>query len=145
MTSNKAQPSFSQRRHQSRYLAVQALYQAEISGQPIVVALEDFLAHHDVAGSDPKYFQQLLNGVAQHRSTLEEAIQPHCDRPLKDLTPIEHMILLQAVYELSHEKELPCRVVINEACELAKIFGAQDSYKFINGVLDHFSQSIGRL
>ena len=78
----------------------------------------------------------LLRGVTSNISDIDDAISPHVDRPLEDIDQVEKAILRVAVFELKECVDVPYRVVINEAIELAKAFAADDSHKFVNGVLD---------
>ncbi len=85
---------------------------------------------------DIEYFQLLLRGVTTNVNELDSAISPHVDRPIDDIDQVEKAILRVAVFELTDCQDVPYRVVINEAIELAKSFAADDSHKFVNGVLD---------
>jgi len=86
--------------------------------------------------ADGEYFSALLSGVINHAAGLEEVLQPHLDRKFIELSPIERSILLIAAFELSNLPDVPYRVVINEAVELAKSYGGTDGHKYVNGVLD---------
>lgn len=123
-------------RRKARELAVQAVYSWQLSGNNIVDVEAHFLTDNAKRRFDIEYFQQLLRGVASNLTKLDEFITPHVDRPLTDIDPVEKAILRTAIYELSDCQEVPYRVVINEAIELAKSFAADDSHKFVNGVLD---------
>lgn len=130
----KAPPKSARRR--SRELAVQGLYQWIVSHQdagPIEAHLMESPAYEK---SDHEHFRALLHGVLRQIDTLHEAIAPHIDRRIDELSPVEHAVLLVAAYELARHAEIPYRVVINEAVELAKTFGGTDGYKYVNGVLD---------
>jgi N utilization substance protein B len=129
-------------RRRSREFAVQGLYQWLLAAtDPVVIAAE--LAETDDFGkSDVPYFRTLLNGAIEHASELEALIAPLLDRPVSGLSPIERGILLLAGFELLRELEVPYRVVINEAVELAKVYGGTDGHKYVNGVLDKLA---GRL
>ena len=85
---------------------------------------------------DDKHFVHVLHGVVQHAEELEKIIQPHLDRTLKELSPVESAILLLSTFELIHHPEIPYRAIINEAIELARTYGGSDGYKYVNGVLD---------
>jgi len=98
--------------------------------------------HEEFAKSDVTYFRTLLNGAIDNASRLEAEMQPFLDRRVEELSPIERGILLLGGYELMRELEVPYRVVINEAVELAKVYGGTDGHKFVNGVLDKLA---GRL
>ncbi len=123
-------------RRKARELAVQAVYSWQLSQNSITDVEANFLTDNSARRFDIAYFQQLLRGVATSVSTLDEAISPHVDRPLDDVDPVEKSILRVAIYELSNCQDVPYKVVINEAIELAKSFAADDSHKFVNGVLD---------
>ena len=83
--------------------------------------------------------------MPQHCGELERTFEPLLDRPLKDLTPIELTLLRMGTYELAHRIDVPFKVVINEAVSLAKKFGATDSHKYINGVMDKLAQQLRQI
>ncbi len=95
--------------------------------------------------ADVEYFRTLLNGAIENAAALEARIAPHLDRKIDNLSPIERSILLLGGYELTRELEVPYRVVINEAVELAKTYGGTDGHKFVNGVLDKLAAEVRRL
>lgn len=123
-------------RRKARELAVQAVYSWQISQNSVTDVEVGFITDNSKRRFDIEYFQQLLRGVIRNVSSIDLAISPHVDRPIDDIDHVEKAILRVAVFELSDCKEVPYRVVINEAIELAKLFAADDSHKFINGVLD---------
>ncbi len=123
-------------RRKARELAVQAVYSWQISQNSVNDIEVNFISDNSKRRFDIEYFQQLLRGVTSNVSELDLAISPHVDRPLDDIDHVEKAILRVAIYELSDCQDVPYRVVINEAIELAKLFAADDSHKFINGVLD---------
>ncbi|HET7774196.1 MAG TPA: transcription antitermination factor NusB [Burkholderiaceae bacterium] len=86
--------------------------------------------------ADRVHFDALLSGVIRNAPALREEFAPHLDRPVNELSPIEHGVLLLGTFELAHHIEIPYRVVINEAVELAKDYGGTDGFKYVNGVLD---------
>ena len=90
----------------------------------------------DFSEADAQWFKTLLHGVLREAPNLREQFTPFIDRPLNELSPVEHGILLIGSYELLHHVEVPYKVAINEAVELAKSFGGTDGFKFVNGVLD---------
>jgi N utilization substance protein B len=96
----------------------------------------NFIADNSKRRFDIEYFQLLLRGVTTDASIIDETISPFVDRPLDDIDHVEKAILRVAVFELKDCVDVPYRVVINEAIELAKSFAADDSHKFVNGVLD---------
>ena len=123
-------------RRKSRELAIQAIYSWQISQNSVVDIELHFLTENAKRRFDIPYFQQLLHGVTSSVEELDLAISPHVERPLKDVDHVEKAILRLAIFELSQNDEVPYKVVINEAIELAKEFAADDSHKFVNGVLD---------
>ena len=88
------------------------------------------------------YFQDLLRGVPTHLNELDAALSPCLDRALASVDPVERATLRLAAYELAHHPEIPYRVVINEAVELAKVFGAEEGHKYVNGVLDKLAKKL---
>ncbi|MFD2168211.1 transcription antitermination factor NusB [Thalassotalea euphylliae] len=123
-------------RRKARELAVQAVYSWQISDNEIADVEAHFLTENAKRRFDIEYFQQLFRGVTAKLSKLDDMISPHVERPLDDIDHVEKAILRTAVYELSDCGDVPYRVIINEAIELAKAFAADDSHKFVNGVLD---------
>lgn len=136
----ESQPPLS-RRGLSRRLTVQALYQWLVNETPPETLLKQF--HEQEAGigrADPAYFEELLIGTVKEAVALTLALVPHLDRPLVQLDPVEHAILLLGAYEMAHKPAVPWKVVVNEGVNLAKIFGAEDGFKFVNGVLDKLAR-----
>lgn len=123
-------------RRRARECAVQALYSWQVSHNDIADVELEFLAEQDVKGADIAYFRELFTGAALNAPELDKLMAPYLSRLLDELGQIERAILRVATYELTKRDDIPYKVVINEAIELAKIFGAEDSHKFVNGVLD---------
>ena len=123
-------------RRRSREFALQGLYQWQLSAAEIPAIKQHLATVKGFDRADEEYFSALLTGVIRHAPALEEALQPHLDRKFAQLSPIERAILLIAAFELANLPEVPYRVVINEAVELAKSYGGTDGFKFVNGVLD---------
>jgi len=123
-------------RRKSREFATQAIYSWQISGNNVNDIEAHFLTENAKRRFDIDYFQTLFRGVTGAVAQLDLAIEPHVDRPLDEIDQVEKAILRLAIFELSHNQDVPYKVVINEAIELGKAFGADDSHKFINGVLD---------
>ncbi|HKW38148.1 MAG TPA: transcription antitermination factor NusB [Burkholderiales bacterium] len=123
-------------RRRSRELALQALYAWQLSGQDAAVLESQAAQSKEFGKADSKYFARLLEGTIADAGALEGVIAPALDRKLKELSPVERGILLLAVFELRDAPEVPYKVVINEAVELAKEFGGTDGHKYVNGVLD---------
>jgi N utilization substance protein B len=96
----------------------------------------EFLTEQDVKDVDITYFRELLTGVATNAEKLDALMAPYLSRQLEELGQVERAILRLALFELSKRQDVPYKVAINEAIELAKTFGAEDSHKFVNGVLD---------
>jgi N utilization substance protein B len=124
-------------RHRARELALQGLYQWLMSGHS-AGAIEAQAAEDDQLGPavDLAHYRELLTGVIDHADDLRSRFALYLDRSPDVLSPVEHSILLMATYELLHRAEIPYRVVINEAVELAKSFGGTDGFRYVNGVLD---------
>jgi N utilization substance protein B len=130
------------RRGLARRFTVQAVYQWIVNETAPDALLKQFREQDDGLGrADPEYFDELLRGIVQNAPGLTQSIVPHLDRPLNQLDPVEYAVLLMAAYELTMRAEVPWRVVVNEAVNLAKIFGAEDGHKFVNGVLDKLARS----
>ena len=128
--------SSSAARRKARRFVLQALYQVEMTGDSAIVVEQQFRAEKEMQGTDMAYFHELLSGTMQHRTPLLESVGPLSNRKLEELDPVEKAILLIGSFELTHRVEIPYRVVISEAVELAKKFGATESHRFINSVLD---------
>lgn len=129
-------------RRAARTLAVQALYQWHMAGQSLTEIEAQFRVDNDFSSLDSAYFHELFTGVAKQKPELDQLLAPLLDRDLTELDPVELAILRQSSYELRHRLDVPYRVVINEGIELAKVFGATDSHRFINGVLDRLALSL---
>ena len=124
-------------RRMARHYAMQGLYQWQMAGASINVIEAEFRTDNDMKNVDLAYFHDLLHGVPEHLSELEETFSPFLvERSLAELDPVTYALLRMATYELKFRIDVPYKVVINEAVSLAKKFGAEDSHKFINGVLD---------
>ncbi|MGH8434140.1 MAG: transcription antitermination factor NusB [Pseudomonas sp.] len=123
-------------RRQARSLAMQALYQWHLAGQAINEIEAQFRVDNDFTAVDGAYFREILHGVPAHKTEIDEAFAPCLDRPLEELDPVELAILRLSTFEMLKRLDVPYRVVINEGIELAKVFGATDGHKFVNGVLD---------
>ena len=124
------------KRHRTRCFAVQALYQWQLTDNDIDEILLRFLGEMNAKKNDTEYFRQLLRSISRMRDDLDTLFIPHLDRPIAELGPVELAILRLSTYEMSACLELPYRVVINEAVELAKTFAAAEAYKYINAVMD---------
>ncbi|MEK7322734.1 MAG: transcription antitermination factor NusB [Pseudomonadota bacterium] len=132
----------SRARSKARRCALQALYSWQLAGQDLADIEKQFFAEQDVAGADRAYFSELLRNVPQQTTELDAHYRGYLDRSVEDLDPIELAILRIGVYELTQHPEIPFRVIINEAVELAKVFGADQSHRYINGVLDKVARTL---
>jgi len=123
-------------RRRSRELATQGLYQWLLSATPAGEIDAQIRSVQGFDKADKAHFDALLHGVIRESEALTAQLEPCLDRPVAELSPVERAVLLVATFELTHHVEIPYRVVINEAVELAKTFGGVDGYKYVNGVLD---------
>jgi N utilization substance protein B len=123
-------------RRRARRRALQALYQWRLTGQDVGDIIAQFEEFQDFSNVDGELFAGLVRRVSAEQGALDEKIAPFLDRPVEQLDVIEHVILSIAAYELLHSIELPHQVVIDEAVNLAKQFGAERGHSFVNGVLD---------
>ena len=131
-------------RRRARECAVQALYSWAVSqNSPEIVEL-NFMTEQDMKGVDTPYCRKLFRQTVENVEAVERTMQGYLDRGLEELDPIEKAILRLAVYELQFEADVPYKVVINEAIEVAKVFGADESHKYINGVLDKIAPVVRR-
>jgi len=129
-------------RRRAREYALQALYGWLLSGGEVPQIAARFKQVEEFAQADETYFLELLTGTIASAVSLRDEFSGAIDRRVDELSPVEHCILLIATYELAHRPEIPYRVVINEAVELAKGFGSSEGYRYVNGVLDRLA---GRL
>src|SRR5580698_10373370 len=129
-------------RRRSRELATQGLYQWLLSGAPGGEIDAQLRNAQGFDKADLEHLDTLLHGVIREADSLSADLTPCLDRPIEQLSPVERAVLLVAAYELKHHVDIPYRVVINEAVELAKTFGGSDGYKYVNGVLDKLSEKL---
>jgi N utilization substance protein B len=129
-------------RHRAREFALQGLYQWLLNNEPASTVVNHIRSAHGFDKADGDYFGELLHGAIAQSVELRELLTPTIDRPIAELSPIEHAALLLGAWELKNKIEIPYRVVINEAVELTKSFGGIDGHKYVNGVLDRLA---GRL
>ena len=123
-------------RRRSRELVLQGLYQWFLSGSDLTAVALHIREQDEFDKCDAAHFDAVLRGCIDNTSALDQVLTRHLDRPLNELSPIEHGILLIAGFELQQCLDIPYKVVINEAVELAKSFGGTDGHKYVNGVLD---------
>lgn len=129
-------------RSHSRAAAVQALYQALVNNQALEKAELDFVTAENSDKMDIKYFNGLVEGVSKELKTLDAELAYAVDRDLSEIDPVESSVLRLAVFEFIHRPEVPYRVVLNEAVELAKSFGGEKGHKYVNGVLDKMGSKL---
>jgi len=128
-------------RSRARRRALQAIYAWQMSGQPIAQVIEQFRDEQDMAIADLEYFETLVRGIDAHREQLDTELRKFLDREIDRVDPIERGVLRIAAFELLHRPDVPYRVVINEAIETTKRFGADHGHTFVNGVLDKAAAS----
>ena len=122
----------------SRQLLLQALYQYQLNGDGFDVLFSQLKQTKEFSRIDQTHFKYLLQEILKNPDKLVKISSKHSDKPNEQLDPIERAIIWIGLIELLSDQDIPANVVINEAIELAKIYGAQDSYQFVNGVLDSF-------
>ncbi len=132
-------------RRKARHYGMQALYQWHMAGAALNDIEAEFRAEYDFSHVDLEYFQALLHGIPACVDELDEAMAPLLDRKLDDLDPIERTLLRMGMYELTQRIDVPYKVVINEEVALAKKFGATDSHKYVNGVLDKAARQLRKV
>ena len=123
-------------RHRAREFALQGLYQWLLNNEDAATVVNHIRAAHGFDKADGEHFAVLLYGTIKNSVALRATLAPLIDRTIAELSPIEHGVLLIGAFEMQNNLEIPYRVVINEAVELAKSFGGIDGHKYVNGVLD---------
>lgn len=129
-------------RRRARELALQGIYQWRLTGDDEAQIEKQIREEKGAGRYDAEFFSKLLRGAMSQCADLEAAFKPHLDRATSELSPVEFSVLLLGTYELIQHPEIPYRVVINEAVELAKTFGGTDGHKFVNGVLDKLAAQV---
>src|SRR5690625_4465662 len=128
-------------RRRARHYAMQGLYKWHMAGADVSTIEAELRTDNDMAKVDVAYFHDLLHGVPKHMSEVEAVYAPHLQgRGAHELDPVTQALLRLGSYELKYRLDVPYKVVINEAVALAKKFGAADSHKFVNGVLDRVAE-----
>lgn len=129
-------------RRRAREFALQGIYQWLLSDNSVAM-IEDHVSQ--VGGfdkADQEFFLRTLRGVLAHAVELREDFSPFVRRPINELSPVEHSIVLIATHELKNNLDTPYRVILNEAIELAKEYGGTDGHRFVNGVLDRLAEAL---
>ena len=129
-------------RRRSRELVLQGLYQRQLSGNAKRDVRDDLAASPGYLRADQPYFDEVWTGIGEDYDELLAALAPHLDRKPSELSPIERAILVIGAWELKRRVEIPYRVVINEAVELAKSYGGTDGHRYVNGVLDKLAMEL---
>jgi N utilization substance protein B len=132
-------------RRVSRERVLRALYQWLLAGGDYAGLLVQAEQHDPEETGDTTlphagFLRELLEGVLKEAASIDTALAPHLDRAVAELSPIEHAILLIGAFELTHSLNVPYKVCINEAVELAKLYGGTDGHKYVNGVLDKLAK-----
>ncbi len=126
-------------RHLARRNAAQALYQWMVTGQGPGDIESGFISDEALAGVDVDYFRHLITQIPRYQQELEDRLQAFADRPLDRTDPVERAIVLIGAYEILFRPDIPPKAAIDQAVEVAHVFGAQDSYRFVNGLLDRLA------
>jgi transcription antitermination protein NusB len=129
-------------RSRARRRALQALYAWQMSGSSMKSVIDQFRHEQDMEVADVEYFEDLLRGVEKNVDTIDEALKPYIDRDVAQIDPIERAALRLAAYELKYRPDVPYRVIINEAIEVTKRFGADHGHSYVNGVLDKLAAQV---
>lgn len=141
-SASRAKHAFAAARSVARKLALQALYRWQLNDSPWQDLVQEFGEAEDMANADREYFRELVEGVWGSRESLDGTLAELMDRPVVQLDPVEHAVLLIGLFELTARPEVPYRVAINESVGLAKRFGATDGHKFVNAVLDRAARKL---
>ncbi|MGB4876787.1 MAG: transcription antitermination factor NusB [Candidatus Competibacter sp.] len=126
----------------ARRCAAQALYQWQLTDQEPSRIASQFLADQDLGKADPDYFRELLWQIPARVAEIDAVLTPYLDRPITQIDPVECAILRIGGYELLAHPDLSSRIILNEAVELAKVFGAEQGHRFVNGVLDKVARTV---
>lgn len=129
-------------RHRARELALQGIYQWRVTAGDEAQIEKQIHAEKNLGRYDKELFSKLLRGALRQHAELEALLVPHIDRPIAEISHVEFAVLLLGAFELSQHLEVPYKVVINEAVELAKTFGGIDGHKYVNGVLDKLALQV---
>ncbi len=141
-TGTGAKAQYKSPRHRARELALQGVYQWRVSGSDASDIEKHMQGEKNLGRYDKSMYAKLLHGAIAQHDELEALLAPHLDRPLDELSTVEFAVLLLAAFELSRQLDVPYKVVINEAVELAKTFGGTDGHKYVNGVLDKLAPKV---
>ena len=129
-------------RRRAREFALQAIYQWLLNESPAETLLAQLREQKEFPKADQPLAEALLRGVIANADALRQLLTPLLDRKMKELSPVEHALLLLSAFELRDHAQTPYKVIINEAIELAKSFGGTDGHKYVNGVLDKLAAEL---
>lgn len=132
-------------RRRARKVAMQAVYQWQMTGSDLRPLEQEYRSAGALKKTDDEFFSELLRGVLMSSGELDELLRPLLDRDVNDLDRVELALLRLGAFELKERIDVPYRVVIDEYVELAKQYGAEESFKYVNGVLDRLSVSLRTL
>lgn len=132
-------------RHKAREFVLQAIYQWQATKDSTTEIEMQFHSYKDMSKIDLTYFTELLHQIPKQILTIDSHIEKVLDRPFHDLNPVELAVLRMAVYELLFKQDIPYKVIINEALQITKKFGAADGFKYVNGVLDALAKELRAL
>jgi N utilization substance protein B len=124
----------------ARRAAVQAIYQWQLTGLDPAEIERQFLEEHGLGKGDPAMFKELVHGIPENVARIDSALAEFLDRGIAEVDPVERAILRIGAFELLFRPELPYRIVLNEAIRFAKEFGAEQGYRYVNGILDRVAR-----
>ncbi len=130
------------KRRAARRLAMQALYSWQLNDEDPGALIDSFKGDEEYVRVDKEYFRELVSGVINHKKELDNALEKYVSRSVDQLDEVENAVMRLAAFELMHKHETPYKVIVSEAVSLTKKFGAQDGFKFVNGVLDQLSTEL---
>ena len=134
--------SLAKARGKSRTLAMQAIYQWQMTGDDIAIIEKQFLDDNNAESLDVEYFSSLLHGIVSEADTIDKCVEKYMDRLINSVDPVERSILRLGCYEFMKCLDVPYRVVLNEAVNLTKKFCAEQSHTFVNAVLDKVAHEL---
>lgn len=141
-TEPPAQKSVAKARGKSRRLAMQAIYQWQMTNDNITDIKQQFFDDNNASKIDAEYFSQLVSGVASSLSELDTLLEKYMSRTIESVDPVERSILRLGAYEFINRLDVPYRVVLNEAVNITKEFCSEKSHGFVNAVLDKVAKEI---
>lgn len=140
-----AKKSVAKARGKSRRLAMQAIYQWQMTGDSIADIKQQFFDDNNLSKIDSAFFSELVSGVASSISELDPFLEKNMSRSVESVDPVERSILRLATYEFVHRFDVPYRVVLNEAVNIAKEYCEENSHTFVNAVLDKVAKEVRHL